>query len=177
MLRSALVTTLLLLVSCSSAEPDPAQAVVHSNPTASLAQGAKVTGISVQQFDELLGAPSPKPRIVNFWATWCPPCVAELPELEAFAAANPRFDVVLVNTDTPSLRDSKVVAFLEQRSITSSRNAAVDIDDQAGMLAAHVPEWPNAIPYTLLIDTDGRVARRFTTGITQSDLEAAASGL
>ena len=54
------------------------------------------------------------PVLVNFWGRDCPPCVAELPRLQAFARDNPSWTVLLVATDTPT----EASQFLAQRGIS-----------------------------------------------------------
>ena len=54
------------------------------------------------------------PVLVNFWGRDCPPCVAELPRLQAFARDNPGWTVLLVATDAPA----EASQFLQQRGIT-----------------------------------------------------------
>lgn len=56
------------------------------------------------------------PVLVNFWGRDCPPCVAELPRLQAFAQANPQWTVLLISADAP--QDAQ--RFLAQRGITLS---------------------------------------------------------
>jgi len=43
------------------------------------------------------------PVLLNFWSADCPPCVAELPRLQAFALAHPQWTVLLVSTDSPAV--------------------------------------------------------------------------
>ncbi len=154
-------------------EPKP----VVPNIAADLATGSAVSAVSTDTLREIMTAPSDQPRVVNFWATWCPPCIAELPAIEHFASTHPNVDVILVNTDMPQFRQTKVKSFLDARHIVASHNAAVDIPDQAAMLAAVVPDWPNAIPYTVVIDADGHTASTFRTAITSEQLERAVAGL
>lgn len=54
-----------------------------------------------------------RPLLINLWATWCAPCVAELPQLDALARTNPGLKVLSVNQDSQDL--AKVAPFLKQR--------------------------------------------------------------
>ena len=57
-----------------------------------------------------------KPVLINLWATWCAPCVAELPQLDAIAASHPGLRVLTVNQDTAKL--DSVAPFLKARGVT-----------------------------------------------------------
>lgn len=91
--------------------------------------------------------------LVNFWATWCAPCVHEMPMLDELATANPDELVVLgVAEDDPAA----VTAFLKQRPvgypILHSNSAFVGLSTQFG-------NTRNVLPYSVLVDAEGVVKR------------------
>ena len=90
------------------------------------------------------GAPG-RPTVVNLWATWCGPCVQEVPDLVAFsAAAGDRVGVVgVVHEDTPA----SVYAFARQFHI----DYPLVRDDQGDVL----PRYGQGPPVTLLVAADG----------------------
>ena len=96
-----------------------------------------------------------KLRVVNVWATWCVPCVAEMPELRALDAAfGPELAIVGVSTDhmIPEMERKRVVAFLDKQKISYinlyySGNA----DDLANYL-----RFDGEIPVTIAFDRRGK---------------------
>ncbi len=93
-------------------------------------------------------APPGRPVLVNLWATWCAPCVDEVPALVEFAAAaRDRVDVVgVVVKDSPD----SVYAFADAFGVTYPL-----VDDPLGEVLAH---YGSGVPQTLLVTADGRVA-------------------
>lgn len=95
--------------------------------------------------------------VVNFWATWCAPCVTEFPELEAtfrmYRGRNLGFAAVSINDpeDKP-----QVLAFLRQRH-ASGVNLQFGTPDTSGLQAAFDPLMPAAVPFTLLLAPNGDV--------------------
>lgn len=92
--------------------------------------------------------------VVSFWATWCAPCLLELPELEAVArraAADPAVRFLAVNTE--DLPPERIRAFLDQRNLA---HLPACLDPEGGRDGLGV----RSLPLTLLVK-DGRVARRF----------------
>lgn len=108
-----------------------------------------------------------KPLLLNFWATWCPPCVEELPMIDHFFkdhAAN-GWQVVGLAIDQPAA----VRKFLEKLPVTFPIGLAglegTDLVKQLGNTAG-------GLPFTLVLNADGTVAARKMGKLEPSDLEA-----
>jgi peroxiredoxin len=95
--------------------------------------------------------------LVNFWATWCGPCVHEFPELETtYRMYRGRdFDFVSVSANMPDEQHG-VLAFL-QKQHASNRNLLFASDDTAAMQKAFDPQWESGVPYTVLIAPGGKI--------------------
>jgi peroxiredoxin len=91
--------------------------------------------------------------VVNFWATWCGPCLQELPFLEEDykARAKDGLVVLAIATDGPET-SSRIPGVVRQRRLTFP----VLHDTAGSVVASHNPRGSN--PYTILIDRAGRVA-------------------
>jgi thiol-disulfide isomerase/thioredoxin len=90
--------------------------------------------------------------LVNVWATWCLPCRDEMPILAGFAKENGSGTVVGITEDDATL----VRAYLRQ----TPANYSILLDDPEGRAAVRLGNRLGALPFTALIDTDGRLLRR-----------------
>jgi len=88
--------------------------------------------------------------VVNFWATWCAPCIKELPYFEKLNSENKQVKVVLVSLDFKDQFESKLVPFLKKKSIKSEVVLLTD-KDYNSWLPKVDNEWSGSIPATLII--------------------------
>jgi peroxiredoxin len=98
--------------------------------------------------------------LINFWATWCEPCVAEFPELQRQLAMYRKrpFDVITVSINTPDER-SGVLSFLKEQH-AGTRNLLFDFNDPAEGIAAFGTNWAGGVPYTVLLNPEGEILYR-----------------
>jgi thiol-disulfide isomerase/thioredoxin len=89
--------------------------------------------------------------LVNYWATWCKPCVEELPafiELEK-QMKNEKFKMILISLDFPTQKESRVIPFLKKNEIPTQ---VVILDDNPNIWINQVNEnWDGDIPVTQII--------------------------
>ncbi|UXI67459.1 TlpA family protein disulfide reductase [Tahibacter amnicola] len=127
--------------------------------------------LSIQTLDGKtfdLSAQKGKWVIVNFWATWCSPCIKELPEISRFVKEHSNVAAVgLAYEDTDK---AEVLAFLKTHPV-SYPVAQVDVFDPPKSF-----ETPRGLPMTYVIAPDGTVAKKFTGPITETDLAKVIGG-
>jgi peroxiredoxin len=95
--------------------------------------------------------------LVSFWATWCGSCIDEFSDLEdTYQMYKVRdLDLVTVSANMPDEKTG-VLKMLEKKRATS-RNLLFASNDTAALQAAFDPAWESAVPYTILLDADGKV--------------------
>ncbi|MDZ7291120.1 MAG: TlpA family protein disulfide reductase [candidate division KSB1 bacterium] len=111
---------------------------------------------------QLLKASQGKVILLNFWATWCEPCVEEFPDLMKIARQFQPLGVelILVSVDDPEEIDRRVIPFLEKQGVFFRTYIKDSKDDEAFINAIDV-KWSGAIPATFIYDVNGALAKRF----------------
>lgn len=151
--------------SASAGAPDssPANAAAAAAGDRATTPTLKVQTIDGETYD--LAAHRGKWIVVNFWATWCAPCIKEMPELSALDAMHEHIGVVGLayeDIDIEAIRE-----FLQKHpvvypiAIVDTYDPPVDFDT------------PRGLPMTYLIAPDGTVAKKVLGPVTSEDIESA----
>lgn len=132
-----------------------------------LAQKAEV--IKYEKLDALINQESEKITVINFWATWCGPCVKELPYFKKVAAKNPDVNVYLVSLDYVEKLD-RVNTFIEKKGLVSPV-LLLDEMDYNSWIDKVDESWSGAIPATLLINTNTGERKFVEKELEEGELE------
>lgn len=125
----------------------------------------KVTTLDGKPFD--LAAQHGKWVVVNYWATWCVPCIKEMPDISAFVKNHKNVAAIglaFEDTDVKDIRD-----FVARHPVVYPI-AQVDVTNPPKAF-----EEPKGLPTTYLIAPDGTVAKRFVGPVTEQSLAEAIS--
>ncbi|GLU55272.1 redoxin domain-containing protein [Dyadobacter frigoris] len=120
---------------------------------------------------ELLKNDTDKVRLVNIWATWCGPCVTELPEFVEINRMYRRrdFEFITISADKPDKKE-KAQELLKKMQ-ASGKNYIYNSEDKYKLIEAVDPKWQGALPYTLLIGPGGKILYRTQGSIVPQQMK------
>lgn len=132
---------------------------------------AQTKSIRITDLEKMI-AESKTPMIINFWATYCGPCIAEMPAFQQLADkySNKGLKLVFVSLDMRDDYPAKVDSFIAKRKV---RHQVLWLNEtNADYFCPKVDEkWSGAIPATLLINKAKGVRRFFEEEMTEEELE------
>ena len=125
--------------------------------TASSGFGQRVELITVDRLHERIKQGKDTTYIVNFWATWCAPCIKELPHFEKLQQEKSpeKLKVLLVSLDFKDRLEKSVVPFVKKRRLKNEVFLLDETDEQV-FIEKIDKTWTGAIPATLFIKGDKR---------------------
>ncbi len=115
------------------------------------AQEKQVDVVSFEHFKSVLQKENDTLYLINFWATWCKPCVAELPYFEQINQeySDKKLKVILVSLDFTDELETRLLPFLETRNI-QSKVYLLNESNPNSYIDQINPQWSGAIPATLI---------------------------
>lgn len=152
MKKILIILCALFLVNCKSEKKETAT----QEETPQL-EAAAIKVLDFNQFETYIHQESDKTYVVNFWATWCKPCVDELPAFEKLNAnyAAKNVEVLLVSLDFSNHLETKVIPFIKKNNI-HSEVMILDDPDQNTWIPKVSESWSGAIPATLIYNKNSR---------------------
>lgn len=155
----------ILLVSCKGEQK---VAVEASNVFSG--RGVEIPVYDFKNFEHLLSINDGKTRIINFWATWCKPCVAELPYFELINSRYPdnEVEVILVSLDLPNQVETKLIPFVRKQRI-QSKIVLLDDPDANSWIPKVNENWSGSIPATIIYK--GNTSNFYERSFTYDELE------
>ena len=168
-----LFIAILIMVSC---EKNKKTAEVFKEPTEEvvekeiIADQIELEIYDYAGFEKFLNKKDDKVYVINFWATWCAPCVKELPYFENLNEEykNKNVEVILVSLDFPHLYDKKLKPFIKEKKI-SSRVIVLDDVDMNTWIPKVDESWSGSIPATIIYKND--IKQFYEQSFTYEELE------
>jgi thiol-disulfide isomerase/thioredoxin len=114
-------------------------------------QGILLKSYDYKSFEPMLHHNNDTIYVINFWATWCEPCVAELPHFEAInnLYAHEKFKMILVSLDFPKMIKNRLIPFIKANNFSAEVIFLDDVDANSWVDKIN-PDWSGAIPATLI---------------------------
>ena len=130
--------------------------------------------IRIDQIERWKNAETDTVFVLNFWATWCVPCVAEIPVFEALNKqyADQKVSVILISNDFKSKIESNLKPFVLREKL-KSQVVFMDETDANAWIELVSPDWSGGIPSTLIISKRKNKLLLFEQELTFDELEAA----
>mgnify|MGYP000483538111 CR=1 FL=1 len=153
---------LLLLIGLFSCKDVAKKESNNSLVTVDIAQTEKGNTIDLEIYDfngfkKFLNRKDDKVYVINFWATWCAPCVKELPYFEKIIEdyKDKNVEVILVSLDFPKQVEKKLIPFINKKNLQSEVILLDDTNENVWINAID-ESWSGAIPATLIYNKENR---------------------
>lgn len=119
-----------------------------------------VPTLTFEAFEPMLAKRNDTVYVINFWATWCAPCVKELPDFEKLNQKyhKQKFRMILVSLDFNRQKESRLIPFVQQHKL-KAEVIHLNAPDANVWIAKVNPDWSGAIPATLIYRGDRRIFR------------------
>lgn len=169
-----LIVLLIFLAACKGNTETESKEVSAENTVDEVDISEETASLPTFDFDGLEQAYFNKKNdttyVLNFWATWCKPCVKELPAFEELNReySDQKVKVVLVSLDFPENVNTHVIPFMEKKGL-QSEVVLLDDPDANTWIPKISKEWSGAIPATLMVRDERQ--KFYERSFTYTELE------
>lgn len=133
-------------------------------------EGIKLKSYNFDGLQPYLNQKNDTVYVINFWATWCVPCVKELPHFEKLNQKykSGKFKMILVSLDFPKMIESRVIPFIKNKNL-QAEVVVLNDPDANSWIEKVAKEWSGAIPATVIYKNDKRTF--YEQSFTEEELE------
>lgn len=156
-MRYFLLAFLVCFVSCKQTEETKVASNSAEKTTSTSTDDIELEIHDYNGLEKYLHIEDDKTYVVNFWATWCAPCVKELPHFEELYKnyKDKDVEVMLVSLDFPHQYDKKLKPFIKKHDL-KSKILVLDDTDMNTWIPKINENWDGAIPVTIIYNKDNR---------------------
>lgn len=155
--RVVFLTSLFAFISLANSSCAQTKNTAQKSPSETKPPAAsppRVTQIDDARIKQLL-KPGGKPRLVNFWATWCSPCREEFPDLVKIDAEyRGKIDFITISLDFVEEIDAAVPKFLSEMNAEMPTYLLTSADENA-LIPSIAKDWSGGLPFTILYNEKG----------------------
>ncbi len=132
--------------------------------------GIKLNAYDYKGIEHLFHQKNDTTYVINFWATWCLPCVEELPHFEKLNQKykKGKFKMILVSLDFPKMIENRVIPFIKNKNLQAEVIVLNDPDANSWIEKIN-KNWSGAIPATVIYRNEQR--NFFEKAFTEQELE------
>lgn len=131
----------------------------------------KADQIKLKDLQGILNTPNEQIQVINFWATWCAPCVKEIPLFEKLNAENQKAAVTLVSMDFDlDPNPEKVNRFIARKKLQSKVVILAETDPNSWIDKID-KDWGGALPATLIVNTKTGSRKLIQRELHEGELE------
>lgn len=178
MLRSISIFILIVVLSSCGAKEKKEPEMTISQVAVKEAHDIENFDLDIYDFkgiEPLLNKKDDKTYVINFWATWCKPCIKELPYFEKINSeyGSKNVEVILVSLDMPKMWKTHLIPFIKKHDL-ESRVVILNDPKMNDWIPKVNEDWSGGIPATLIYNSDKRTfyERPFTHEELTKELSA-----
>ncbi len=140
--------------------------------------GQKVPIIKYNELESIINKNDDTVRVINFWATWCKPCIEELPFFEQLnkETKGKKVKVYLVSLDFTNKYESSLLPFIKRKQLQSGI-LLLDEPNYNSWIDKIDPKWSGSIPATLIVKSTDKIHNFYEKSFTYEELNTIISPL